>query len=56
MGVGPIAERNIRGEFNEQRRLFLKTTKAEHAGTYGLVLENEYGAQTAAFKEYSLND
>ena len=28
----------------------IETAHKKHSGTYGLVLENEYGAQTAAFK------
>ena len=34
----------------ESTTLAIETAESKHAGTYGLVLENEYGAQTAAFK------
>ena len=34
----------------ESTSLIIDNAKAEHAGTYGLVLENDYGAQAAAFK------
>ena len=33
----------------ESTTLAIETAESKHAGTYGLVLENEYGAQTAAF-------
>ena len=34
----------------ESTSLIIDNARAEHAGTYGLVLENDYGAQAAAFK------
>lgn len=34
----------------ESTTLSIETAEEKHSGTYGLVLENEYGAQTAAFK------